>query len=167
MDLTAEDFMPETEKQEVCFAEVTAVSDNGVQLLIDGEADPTEKYYKYLKIYKPAAGDRVYFVHISGTLLIIGPIEAEEAEAPELPTDLVLNSLTVTDSANISNLTVDTTFRHVGSATSLSLGFYGSAANSRGSRVDQPLSSASLSDVITRFNDLCKALGRLGIIYTS
>lgn len=49
-------------------------NDNGLQLIIDGEDDPTTKKYTYMASYVPAANDRVLIEEISGSYVIMGKV---------------------------------------------------------------------------------------------
>lgn len=49
-------------------------SDNGLQLIIDGEEEPTTKKYTYMASYVPAADDRVLIEEISGSYVIMGKV---------------------------------------------------------------------------------------------
>lgn len=58
---------------------ISAVDDdNGLQLIIDGEDDPTTKKYTYMASYVPAANDRVLIEEISGSYVIIGKIISDK-----------------------------------------------------------------------------------------
>lgn len=49
-------------------------NDNGLQLIIDGEDDPTTKKYTYMASYVPTANDRVLIEEISGSYVIMGKV---------------------------------------------------------------------------------------------
>lgn len=49
-------------------------NDNGLQLIIDGEDEPTTKKYTYMASYVPAANDRVLIEEISGSYVIMGKV---------------------------------------------------------------------------------------------
>ena len=58
---------------------ISAVDDdNGLQLIIDGEDDPTTKKYTYISSYVPTANDRVLIEEISGSYVIIGNIISDK-----------------------------------------------------------------------------------------
>lgn len=54
-------------------AEVVEVTANGVKIKLPQETNPTDTYYK--RINDVAIGDVVYWVKVSGTILIIGTIK--------------------------------------------------------------------------------------------
>lgn len=47
---------------------------NGLQLLIDGEEEPTTKKYKYISSYTPTIDDRVMIEEIGGSYVVLGKI---------------------------------------------------------------------------------------------
>lgn len=49
-------------------------NDNGLQLTIDGEDEPTTKKYTYMASYVPTAGDRVLIEEVGGSYVIMGKI---------------------------------------------------------------------------------------------
>lgn len=53
---------------------VTVVDSNGVQLLIDGEDEPTTKKYKRLASYSPAVNDRVAIEKVGDSYVVLGKI---------------------------------------------------------------------------------------------
>ena len=56
-------------------------SDNGLQLIIDGEDTPTTKKYTYMASYVPAANDRVLIEEISGSYVIMGKVISDVASS--------------------------------------------------------------------------------------
>lgn len=56
-------------------------SDNGLQLIIDGEDEPTTKKYTYMSSYVPAANDRVLIEEISGSYVIMGKVISDFASS--------------------------------------------------------------------------------------
>lgn len=46
----------------------------GLQIVIDGEDEPTTKKYHYLASYVPAAGDRVLIEEIGDSYVVIGKV---------------------------------------------------------------------------------------------
>lgn len=46
----------------------------GLQIIIDGEEEATEKKYHYLASYVPAAGDRVLIEEIGDSYVVIGKV---------------------------------------------------------------------------------------------
>lgn len=54
---------------------ISAVDDvTGLQLIIDGEDEPTTKKYTYMASYVPTANDRVLIEEISGSYVIMGKV---------------------------------------------------------------------------------------------
>lgn len=53
----------------------------GINLLIDGETEPTLKKYLYLGSYVPQTDDRVLIEEISGTYVIMGKIISDFSES--------------------------------------------------------------------------------------
>lgn len=53
---------------------ISAIESGGLQLLIDGEEEPTTKEYCYMASYAPVAGDRVLIEEINGTYVVIGKV---------------------------------------------------------------------------------------------
>lgn len=51
------------------------VSNQGINLLIDGEQEPTTKKYTYLASYSsPRVNDRVLVVEIDGSYVVLGKV---------------------------------------------------------------------------------------------
>lgn len=58
---------------------ISAVDDdNGLQLIIDGEDEPTTKKYTYMASYVPTANDRVLIEEISGSYVIMGKVISDK-----------------------------------------------------------------------------------------
>ena len=55
--------------------------DNGLQLIIDGEDEPTTKKYTYMASYVQAANDRVLIEEISGSYVIMGKVISDVASS--------------------------------------------------------------------------------------
>lgn len=55
-------------------ATVTAVTEDGVMLLIDGENETSQTACRYLSSYQPVRGDRVYFQRVGGAMLVMGSV---------------------------------------------------------------------------------------------
>lgn len=53
---------------------ISSIESGGLQLLIDGEEEPTTKEYCYVASYLPIAGDRVLIEEINGTYVVIGKV---------------------------------------------------------------------------------------------
>lgn len=61
---------------------ISAVDDtDGLQLIIDGEDEPTTKKYTYMASYTPEANDRVLIEEIGGSYVIIGKIISDTASS--------------------------------------------------------------------------------------
>ena len=56
-------------------------SDNGLQLIIDGEDEPTTKKYTYMASYVPTVNDRVLIEEISGSYVIMGKVISDVASS--------------------------------------------------------------------------------------
>lgn len=56
------------------FGTVVATGSAGVQVRIDGETTAGSGWWKRLASYSPAIGDRVYFVRVSSSYLVIGKV---------------------------------------------------------------------------------------------
>jgi hypothetical protein len=57
-------------------ASVTAVHDDGVQLLINGEDKPTDKHYQCQGAFKPVVGQAVSIAKVGTSYLVVGPYGA-------------------------------------------------------------------------------------------
>lgn len=55
-------------------ATVETVNSDGLQILLRGEEKATQKKYKYVKTYTPAAGDEVCVAVIGDSYVVIGKI---------------------------------------------------------------------------------------------
>lgn len=64
----------ESKNPDLYLATVAAVSSGRASLTFDGETTATQKYYRHLASYTPAAGHRVLVVKISGTYVILGRV---------------------------------------------------------------------------------------------
>lgn len=53
-------------------ATVTAVTNSGILIQLDGESAPMEKPYK--RIYTVRTGNRVLVLKMNGTYIVIGPL---------------------------------------------------------------------------------------------
>lgn len=164
------------------------------KIQFDGEEEPSEKEYSYLASYKPSIGDRVLLASVAGTYVIMDRIMykeviEEEEEGPPFESLTVTGktktgSLEVTGSTSVfGNLSVnnDITSKNINvSGTSSvstletskiahksngTIGFYGATPISR-KTVWTLLSSAELSTVISKVNELLRALKAYGLIHT-
>lgn len=81
---------------------ISAVDDtNGLQLIIDGEDEPTTKKYTYMASYVPEADDRVLIEEIGGSYVIIGKIISDTASSGIART--AQNAVNATNAVNASN----------------------------------------------------------------
>ena len=65
------------EKQEPVRAQlatVTQITDDGVLLLIAGEAEASQTACRARSSYPPPRGDRVYFQRVGGAMLVMGKV---------------------------------------------------------------------------------------------
>lgn len=77
-------------------------SDNGLQLIIDGEDSPTTKKYTYMSSYVPTANDRVLIEEISGSYVIMGKVISDVASSGIART---ADSATTATTASVSDTT--------------------------------------------------------------
>ena len=56
------------------FGTVTAFDSDGVQLLLDGENEPTTHKYKHLSSYSPTINDRVGVEKTGDSYVVLGKI---------------------------------------------------------------------------------------------
>ena len=56
-------------------------ADNGLQLIIDGEDEPTTKKYTYMASYVPSSNDRVLVEEVGGSYVIMGKVINEVASS--------------------------------------------------------------------------------------
>ena len=106
---------------------ISAVDDtNGLQLTIDGEETPTQKKYRYLASYVPAAGDKVAIEESGGSYVVMGKLidstemagivkKAAEADhaAKATSADSAAQADTATTANNAENSTNSTTSQNV------------------------------------------------------
>ena len=90
---------------------ISAVDDaNGLQLIIDGEYEPTTKKYTYMASYVPEADDRVLIEEIGGSYVIIGKIINDTASSGIARTaQTAVNATNATNAENATNATNATT----------------------------------------------------------
>ena len=74
-------------------------SDYGLQLIIDGEDEPTTKKYTYMSSYVPTANDRVLIEEISGSYVIMGKVISDVASSGIARTAQTAVSAQTADSA--------------------------------------------------------------------
>ena len=78
---------------------ISAVDDdNGLQLIIDGEDEPTTKKYTYMASYVPAANDRVLIEEIGGSYVIMGKVISDFTER-----GIVREAANATNATNATN----------------------------------------------------------------
>lgn len=84
----------------------------GLQLIIDGEDEPTTKKYSYISSYVPEADDRVIIEEIGGSYVIMGKLITEfENSGLARKADHATNATNATNAENAQNAT------HASSAT--------------------------------------------------
>lgn len=81
-------------------------NDNGLQLIIDGEDEPTTKKYTYMASYVPEANDRVLIEEISGSYVIMGKVISEySASGIARQADNATNAVNATNATNAETAT--------------------------------------------------------------
>lgn len=66
------------EKPEFLLATVSALSNDGIQLIFDGQTEPSQKYYKRVaNLSPPGTGNRVVVMKHSGTYIVLGEITSD------------------------------------------------------------------------------------------
>lgn len=79
---------------------------NGIQLIIDGETEPTTKKYHYLASYSPTAGDRVLIEEINDSYVVIGKvIEAYQDSGIARTAQTAVTAQTATSATTASSAT--------------------------------------------------------------
>lgn len=81
--------------------------DNGLQLIIDGEDEPTTKKYTYMASYVPAANDRVLIEEISGSYVIVGKVISDVTQSGIVRQ--ATNATNATNAINATNADIATT----------------------------------------------------------
>lgn len=64
----------------------TRDNSEGLQIIIDGEDEPTTKKYHYLASYVPAAGDRILIEEIGDSYVVLGKVISTYADAGKAQT---------------------------------------------------------------------------------
>lgn len=123
-----------TEPQDASFATVGAIYDDGVSLIFDGETEATAKHYKVNAFVVFAAGDRVRIIKDSGTYVVEYPVGNPKT--------------------SFAADTATSATKHIGTV----LSFFDSASGSTKRNVAALSTSATLSQTITKINDLLTAL---------
>ena len=82
-------------------------NDKGLQLIIDGEDEPTTKKYTYMASYVPTANDRVIIEEISGSYVIMGKVISDYSSSGVART--AENATNATNAVNSTNADVATT----------------------------------------------------------
>lgn len=72
---------------------------NGIQLIIDGETEPTTKKYHYLASYSPTAGDRVLIEEINDSYVVIGKVIEQYSQSGKARTAETANTANTATSA--------------------------------------------------------------------
>lgn len=91
-------------------------SDNGLQLMIDGEDTATTKKYTYMASYVPAANDRVLIEEVGGSYVIMGKVINDVSSS-----GIVRQADTATTALNADNATTADTATTAISANSASV----------------------------------------------
>lgn len=82
----------------------------GLQLIIDGEDEPTTKKYSYISSYVPEADDRVIIEEIGGSYVIMGKLITEfENSGLARKADEATSATNATNATNAENATNATT----------------------------------------------------------
>lgn len=84
-------------------------NNEGLQIIIDGEDEATEKKYHYLASYVPAAGDRVLIEEIGDSYVVIGKVIEQYSQSGKARTastaDSATSATTATRATNATNAT--------------------------------------------------------------
>lgn len=81
--------------------------ESGLQLIIDGENEPTTKKYSYISSYVPEADDRVIIEEIGGSYVIMGKLITDfESSGLARKADLATNATNATNAARADRATV-------------------------------------------------------------
>ena len=84
----------------------TVDNDNGLQLIIDGEDEPTTKKYTYMASYVPEANDRVLIEEIGGSYVIMGKVINDYTDSGiARQADTATNATNAVNATNATNAT--------------------------------------------------------------
>lgn len=84
----------------------TVDNDNGLQLIIDGEDEPTTKKYTYMASYVPEANDRVLIEEVGGSYVIMGKVINDYSSSGiARQADNATNAVNATNATNAVNAT--------------------------------------------------------------
>lgn len=117
------------------------------QVQFDGEDFPSEKEYSYLESYRPKVGDRVLITLASGTYIILGKINYNEAPSSD-QISRIDNALYVSNTLSCNS------FHHRGNY----LSFFNKYQNVGKRSVATISTSAELSTVINKLNEVINDL---------
>lgn len=124
----------------------------GLQIIIDGEEEATEKKYHYLASYVPAAGDRVLIEEIGDSYVVIGKVIDQYASSGQArhasSADSATSATNATNATNATRATQDESSNNIKSTYGASLGFTSSTGvlalkNKNGSNISTVTITAS------------------------
>lgn len=82
---------------------------NGLELIIDGEDEPTNKVYRYLASYVPSNGDRVLIEEIGDSYVVLGKVIDQYSDSGKARTastaDTATTATTATSATSASSAT--------------------------------------------------------------
>lgn len=82
---------------------------NGLELIIDGEDEPTNKVYRYLASYVPSNGDRVLIEEIGDSYVVLGKVIDQYSDSGKARTastaDTADKATTATSASSATNAT--------------------------------------------------------------
>lgn len=113
------------------------------QVQFDGEDFPSEKEYSYLESYRPKVGDRVLITLASGTYIILGKINYNEAPSSD-QISRIDNALYVSNTLSCNS------FHHRGSY----LSFFNKYQNVGKRSVATISTSSDLTTTIAKLNEV-------------
>lgn len=123
----------------------------GLQIIIDGEEEATEKKYHYLASYVPAAGDRVLIEEIGDSYVVIGKVIEQYASSGQARHATSADSASSASSATTATkATQDGSGNTITTTYGASLGFTSSNGtlalkNKNGSNISTVTITASLA----------------------
>ena len=146
---------------------------NGIQLIIDGETEPTTKKYHYLASYSPTAGDRVLIEEINDSYVVIGKVIEEYSQSGKARTAETANTAntatsatsatSATNATNATKATQDESGNNIKATYGASLGF----TSSTGVLALKNKNGTNLSTVTITASSAAKAEGVVNTSYTS
>ena len=82
---------------------------NGLELIIDGEDEPTNKVYRYLASYVPSNGDRVLIEEIGDSYVVLGKVIDQYSDSGKARTastaDTAYKATSASSATNATNAT--------------------------------------------------------------